>query len=320
MKPRGPYKSKPLPGSFADLILAFYASGTYRDWAPATLRKNDRFLRGLMAESGRLMVADLGRGDVVRMRDSLGDTPATAANWLKLMRVLLDYAIDLGLVEVNVARGVKNPRQKGAGGFRSWQEHEIAAFIERWPLGTLPHRVMTLALYTGAARVDLVKLGWGNIREGHLRFQRHKMRRDEEEVWIDLVVDRLPPLAELLRSIPKHCLTFLETAKGLQRSELSLTNDMALWTLKAGLGGADENGRHLNMHGLRKAVGRRLAEGGCSPHQIMAVLGHRNIASVTPYTKAYDRKKAAEGAADAMTPKPTNVTKLVRRERISDGS
>lgn len=312
MTPRGPYKKKPAAGTFADLILAFYASGTYRDWSPNTLKKNDRFLRGLMAESGRAMVADLARGDVVRMRDSLGDTPATAANWLKLMRVLLDYGMDLGMIEVNVARGVKNPRQKGAGGFRSWLEHEIEAFIAYWPIGTLPHRVMTLALYTGAARIDLVKLGWGNIRDGHLRFQRHKMRHDEEEVWIDLVIERLPPLAELLTTIPKHQMTFLETKHGLQRSELSLTNDMALWVLKAGLGDPDENGRHLNMHGLRKAVGRRLAEGGCSPHQIMAVLGHRNIASATPYTKAYDRMKAAEGATDAMSPKPTNVTKLRR--------
>jgi len=31
-------------------------------------------------------------------------------------------------------------------------------------LGTVAHTAMTLMLYTGAARADAVKLGWGNIK------------------------------------------------------------------------------------------------------------------------------------------------------------
>lgn len=318
MTARGPYKSRHPAGSFGDLILAFYQSPIYRDWSENTLRKNDRFLRALMASQSRNMVAEMTRGDIIRARDELADVPGTANNWLKLMRVLLDYAVDLEMVDRNVARdNVGWLRPKAPGGFRQWQEHEIEAFLDHWTIGTIAHRVLTLALCTGAARVDLVRLGWHSIRGDRIRYQRQKTRRGTEEVWIDLPI--MPVLAELLPTIPRYRMTFLETERGQRRSDTSLTNDMSLWCLKAGLGDPDENGRFLNMHGLRKAVGRRLAEAGCSPHEIMACLGHKDIKSALPYTRAYDRTKSADSAAEKMaTSKPSNVTKLHLERKASD--
>lgn len=49
-------------------------------------------------------------------------------------------------------------------------------------------------------------------------------------------------------------------------------------------------------HGLRKAAGRRLAEAGCSPHEIMAVLGHRTLAEAERYTREADRAGLSTGA------------------------
>lgn len=42
-------------------------------------------------------------------------------------------------------------------------------------------------------------------------------------------------------------------------------------------------------HGLRKAAGRRLAEAGCTSHEIMAVLGRKSLAEAERYTRAADR-------------------------------
>lgn len=310
---RGPYKTKPAAGSFADLILKFYSSPTYRDWAPGTVKRNDRFLRALMAANGRMMVADMTRGDVIAARDSMADTPVAASNWLKCLRALLDYAVDLEIAPTNVARErVKNLRPKAPGGFRTWREDEVDAFLAHWKAGTLPHRVMTLALYTAAARVDLVRLGWPNVRGDRIAYTREKTKRHEDELLVDLPIT--PPLADLLRTIPRTQMTFLETIRGRPRSALSLTNDMALWVLKAGLGDPDVNGRRLNMHGLRKAVGRRLAEAGCSPYEVAAVLGHRNVSSSEPYTKAFSRKVGATNAAEKMLGAPTNVQRIRERK------
>jgi len=52
----------------------------------------------------------------------------------------------------------------------------------------------------------------------------------------------------------------------------------------------------LSPHGLRKATCRMLAEAGCTPHQIMAISGHKTLSEVTRYTVAVDRDGLAEGA------------------------
>lgn len=54
-----------------------------------------------------------------------------------------------------------------------------------------------------------------------------------------------------------------------------------------------------SAHELRKAAARRLAEAGCSPHQIQAITGHESLAEVTRYTTAADQERIAR---EAMKP------------------
>jgi enterobacteria phage integrase len=49
-------------------------------------------------------------------------------------------------------------------------------------------------------------------------------------------------------------------------------------------------------HGLRKAAGRRLAEAGCSAHEIMAVLGHKTLSEAERYTREADQARLATEA------------------------
>lgn len=102
------YKKRPPPGSVADLILRFRDSQRYRSWTPTTRARRDAVLANFMRMNGRMPIRDLRRADVIQMRDSLGDTPAAANNFLKALRTLLDYELDLELVEQNVARLVKD--------------------------------------------------------------------------------------------------------------------------------------------------------------------------------------------------------------------
>jgi integrase len=52
----------------------------------------------------------------------------------------------------------------------------------------------------------------------------------------------------------------------------------------------------ISAHGLRKATARRLAELGCSTHEIAAVTGHATLAEVQRYTEAANRKRLAREA------------------------
>ena len=47
------------------------------------------------------------------------------------------------------------------------------------------------------------------------------------------------------------------------------------------------------IHGLRKAAAGRLAEIGCTTHQIMAITGHKTMKEVERYTEEYRRLEAA---------------------------
>lgn len=49
-------------------------------------------------------------------------------------------------------------------------------------------------------------------------------------------------------------------------------------------------------HGLRKAADRRLAEAGCSAHEIMSVLGHQTLAEAERYTRDADQARTATAA------------------------
>jgi integrase len=56
------------------------------------------------------------------------------------------------------------------------------------------------------------------------------------------------------------------------------------------------NLHHCSGHGLRKAAARRLAEAGCTPHEIAAITGHASLREVERYTKAVDQRRLAEAA------------------------
>ncbi|WP_215755322.1 tyrosine-type recombinase/integrase [Acetobacter sp. P5B1] len=49
-------------------------------------------------------------------------------------------------------------------------------------------------------------------------------------------------------------------------------------------------------HGLRKAAGRRLAEAGCTPHQIASILGHKTLSETMRYTQSARQKTLAQQA------------------------
>jgi integrase len=54
--------------------------------------------------------------------------------------------------------------------------------------------------------------------------------------------------------------------------------------------------QHCSAHGLRKAAARRLAEEGCSAHEIAAWTGHLTLKEVERYTRAADQARLARQA------------------------
>jgi enterobacteria phage integrase len=53
-------------------------------------------------------------------------------------------------------------------------------------------------------------------------------------------------------------------------------------------------------HGLRKTLGRMLADAGCSAHDIMAALGDTTLAEAERYTHEADRRRGGKRAVASL--------------------
>ena len=271
-----------IPGSLSALIASYYASAEFLDLSPSTRRTYRSVLEELRERHGRKPVRLMLRRHVKALMAEKAATPGAANNRLKRLRQVLDHAVELEWRTDNPARGVKLLRTSGEG-FHTWDEGEIVRFLDVHGPGTLARRAMVLMLYTGAARVDAVALGWGNVRDGRLRYRRRKTVRSGG-VPIDVPVH--PDLAAVLAECPSDAFTFLQTAHGASRTANGLGTRMRQWCDAATL-------PPCTSHGLRKACATRLAEAGATAPEIAAVTGHRSLAEVQRYIAAADRSGLA---------------------------
>lgn len=65
--------------------------------------------------------------------------------------------------------------------------------------------------------------------------------------------------------------------------------------------------RHCSAHGLRKAATRRLAEAGCTAHEIAAITGHASLREIVRYTKAVDQQRLASAAMEKAETRISSV-------------
>jgi Site-specific recombinase XerD len=272
------------PGTISDLIMRYYPLIAGR-WSESTMKTNRAILERFRAEHGHRPVATMKPHNMDFILAKMAATPAAAYNLRKRLIPVFRLAVKLGWLTVNPAE-LADPVPYQAGGHHTWTEDEIAKFYAVHDFGSIAHRVMTLMLWTGAARADAVKLGWFSIKattEGErLQYTRQKTGRMKNPVLISIPV--APELRALLDTLPKEAGTFLQTAEGKQRSAKALTGDMRRWCDAAAL-------PECTPHGLRKAIARRMAEAGAAPHVIGAVTGHKTLSEVQRYTEAADRDR-----------------------------
>jgi len=69
-------------------------------------------------------------------------------------------------------------------------------------------------------------------------------------------------------------------------------------------------------HGLRKTLGRRLADAGVSAHDIMAALGYTTLAQAKNYTREADRRKGGRRAVLQLNDHKANTSSQTATERL----
>jgi integrase len=268
-------------GSFDALCVSYYRSPDFLGLKTSTQSVRRNIIERFRALHGSKPLKGLRHKHVSEIIGAKADTPEAANNLLKVLRVLLDYAVDQEMVDSNPARGVKRYRSRGEG-VHTWSEEEIAQFESHHAIGTRARLALALLLYTAQRRSDVVRMGWQHISGDNIAVR-------QEKTDSPLLIPLDPELARTLASVSRTNLTFLMTERGAPFTPAGFGNWFRDQCNAAGL-------PQCSAHGLRKAAATRLANAGCSKEQIKALTGHRSDSALAPYVRAANQVRLARQA------------------------
>ena len=256
----------------------------------------ERFFATPIAEGetttyGDLPIASLERRHVKAILARWAETPHAAGHILRLIRKLVTVALDEEWISVDPTHRLRwRPDHVG---WRAWTPAERRAFEARWPIGTTPRLAYALALYTGARRGDLVGLRWSDVVGDEIAYTQNKTGKS-------LTLAIHPTLAQALAATERRGMTILVTRWGAPFSDKAIGMRMQDWTRAAGLG------EGATLHGLRKTLGKLLAESGATTRELMDVLGHEDIAHAELYSREAEQRHMARSAIGKLErAKPT---------------
>lgn len=274
------------PRSLDDLYRRMKATPAWRDKAERTQHVQaqvyERFLNKRSKTGDRYgdrPVATVTVGWLDTVFGAMSDKKGAAMDLRKKLSVLLRYGEGLGWIPANPVPHTSKFK-KGAG-FHSWTEDEIAQYRAVHSLGTMARLTLELALNTAARRAGVATLTRENLVGGFILTDHAKGNNSA----------RVPMFAATkaaLDALPAAPIRHLVTgAYGRPYSVGGLGNRFRKWCNEAGL-------PHCTIHGLRKALSRRLAEAGGTDAEGMAVTGHKKPATFADYRAAANRDEMAE--------------------------
>jgi integrase len=291
--------ARAIPGTMNALALSFFAAPAFSTLRPST-RSTYRWTIGrLCREHGDKRVALLRRDHIVKLMAAR--TPGAANKLRKALRAMMKHAVDVGMISDDPTSQVRAINTRAAG-FHSWSDLEISQFEECHPIGSRARLAMALLLHSGQRRGDVIRMGPQHVRSGVLYIK-------QEKTGAELAIPVHPDLATIIASAPSGHLTFLTTRFDRPFEASTFSHWFREQCDKAGL-------PHCSAHGLRKAAARRLAEAGCTAHEIGAVTGHASLAELVRYTRAADQRHLAEAAmAKTRTSSGKPIERLAKKAR-----
>jgi hypothetical protein len=243
----------------------------------------ERFLRSPVVEGepltfGDVAVSDLQRKHIKAILARRSNTPHAAAHLLRIIRKLTGVALDQDWIEYDPTYRISY--RPAYAGWKAWSETARQAYEDRWPLGTIPRTAYALALYFGHRRSDVANVKWSDLEIGAGNVVQKKTGK---ALWIPMH----PKLAASLEAVERRGEFVVLTQYRQPFSPKALGMRMQEWTKLAGLAPGH------TLHGLRKTLGKMLAEAGATTRELMAILGHDDIAHAELYTREAEQKKLA---------------------------
>lgn len=268
-----------VPGSFKALWLAYTAASEFTALAPSTKDSYRRLIEPLLPRWGEMPVDRLPPQWVMKRMDEMG--PAKANHFLPVLRLLLNWSIPRGWVKTNPTAGIKRAKHKAAS-HRAWTVAELA--LMTGPGAGLIALPVLIAIHTGQRLADVLALPWSAYDGQTVTIAAQGKTKAR------VVVPVLPELRRALEAAPRRAIVICTRQDGHAWKPDHFKHAFAAKRGELGLSG------DLHFHGLRHLAGKRLAEAGCTPQEIAAILGHKTLAMVSLYTEQAGKEELARAA------------------------
>lgn len=288
-----PEKRKPgrrppriVPRTLGALIQEYRASPGFARLAPST-RKVYLLAFTRLNRLYTTPVEEIRRRHIIGARDTFADMPATANQIVVAFNVLMRHAVDMEYRENTPGKVPHLP----TGTYRRWTDEELALAGKVLPEHF--RRPVILALHTGQRQGDVLTMRWSDYDgEGIAVVQ----QKTGAKLWIACHAELQAELAKWQQD--RTATTIITDRNGRPYGDTFATRFSAELRKHEGLAG-------LVFHGLRHTAASRLAEAGCTAHEIAAITGHKSLATLARYTAGAEQKSRSRAAVVKLQTQPT---------------
>ncbi len=297
-----PARRRVSAGTFGSLVETYYAAPEFRkNLRASTQTEYKRHLEPMREKWRDVPLIGITKRVIRAYRDSLSEQPRKANQAVEVLRMLLNHAVEIEVLESNPAIGIK-PIRIDTEGWKPWPQMALERF-SRLATGA-PRVAFLLALYTGQRRADVLAMRWDAITAdgGAIVVKQAKKRKAEDALTIPLHPVLRAELAkvkaeqalrvESRRQKKRAAATPMTIIARLDGSVYTEDGFAALWNRAQHATGC----AGLPFHGLRKNATNSLLEAGCTTKEAQAITGHNTLAMIEHYAKGANQKRLAESA------------------------
>jgi integrase len=270
-------------GTLAWLVTRYRETMAWTSLSLATRRQRENILKHVLETAGNQLASRITKASIIAGKDRRSGHQAR--HFLDTMRGLFKWAADAGLVKDDPTDRVKVVKTK-IKGFPPWDEEDVAAYRNRWPIGTRQRVWLEVLIGTGLRRGDAVMLGKQHVRDGIATI---KTEKTNTEVTIPIS----PQLAETLVAGPTGDLHLICNALGKPFTKASFGNAFAEACRKAGI--------KKSAHGVRKYKATTAAYKGATEPELDAMFGWTGGRMAAHYTREASRRRLAIAGANKLT-------------------
>ena len=316
-----------VPRSLRALAVQYFASaafsqlkpisqGRYRSQIEAFCQTLDRDGRPY----GDKPAGGLQRKHVEELMARRADQPDAANMLRRMLRELFKVAILQDWRQDDPTIGTAKFKRKNLKGYHRWTDAEITAFEGRHPVGSMARLAMSLGLFTGQARQDVIAMGAQHITreydaENDCDFEILNWTRikTENSTGLGLSIPLHPVLRAVIDATPSDHMLFLVDGAGRPFDRDSFSTWFRTRCDEAGLPGC-------TFHGLRKASLTRLIDAGCDAIEAASISGHASLKELQRYIEERDRKQAARRAMGKLVASKTRTKLANAKPRLATAS